>query len=809
MAYLNVTPQTLGLPQEFHDHFFDVPLAVRVVLDRQVLGEALVTVSKDERITLVEFTDTQDSTISSTERDTWQAALQKGFALGPCQKDCANGLVAAHYSLENSELSLLTNNAERDITVSNYHQPPEDGSTGLMLRNQINLAGGQQQDSYGRIALGGLTSLGNWTQTFNGQVSRNDNPDQDTQYQVYELHTQKEWQDHFLRLGYFTPDSSGLSRQIRTFGNHPDTALGVMLGSSDSLTKDGQRPAIYPIYVTANRNATVEIYRNGALINSQQVTAGLQTLDTRPLPGGVYDVEVRLIEDGIVTSTTDELVYKPNNWNNPDQRWRYNAFAGRDSNALSNDSSRSHGALAAGISANYLVHPNAITGVSARTINDQTQLGTSLDLAVGNSSSVYANVYQAQDHGTGTDIQAMHSYGNGSLVFSHNRSWLDTRNTWETLPDGSRVRQRQSYNGNVSNTSLGVSHRLGHHNSLNARISYSEGQVKGTGFDVGWLRTSPLFGSDASWRLSAFDRPASTSSGNERNRGVDLSLNLAIGSPGKRLTASIGSRTSRDGESDRNASVGYQQNLDSGALRQVNATVNTDTYGVGLNGSAQFETDFTHGDVLVQRSSYNQKLSGNLNMDSTVVVGARKVAMSGQYLSGDAGMIVDLVSDIDDIELRADDLSGHGSILRPGRNVVPVTAYQRGTVQFDFQGVHAPAASIQPARATYHLNKGGVVYQQVRLMKTVTVFGRLIDGNGQPLRGVHVLNHASRGVTEADGFFSMELSAKKPTLEVVRGENIICRLVLDTKSLTSEGDLLMTGDLPCVQGSALEKIAKG
>ena len=37
-------------------------------------------------------------------------------------------------------------------------------------------------------------------------------------------------------------------------------------------------------------------------------------------------------------------------------------------------------------------------------------------------------------------------------------------------------------------------------------------------------------------------------------------------------------------------------------------------------------------------------------------------------------MIIDVESDIDDLELRADDLSGSGTILRPGRNVIPVSA---------------------------------------------------------------------------------------------------------------------------------------
>ena len=801
---VSLITQAKGLPADFKDNFFDVPVAVRIVVDQQVLGGAMVLLSRDEHISLVEFTDTQDSQFSDTERATWQSVLEKGIPLGPCEKHCAEGLMAVNYSLENSELSLLTNNAERDTTVSKYVEPPVEGSTGLMLRNQINVAGGQGQDSYGRIGLQGRTSLGNWTQTLSAQVSKNDTPDQPSQYQVYELHSQKEWNDHFFRFGYFTPESSGLSRQIRTIGNSPDSTLGVMLGSSDSLAKDGAKPAVYPIYVTANRNATVEIYRNGAMINSQQVKPGLQALDTRALPGGIYDVEVRLIEDGAVTSRTDELVYKPTNWSDPEQRWRYNAFAGRDSTLLSNERSRNDGALSTGIAVNYLLHPRAVVGLSARRVSQQNQLGTSLDLGLGANSSLYANLYQAQNHGTGTDIQAIHNYGLGSLILSHNRSWLDNRNTWEILPGGNRVRQRNAYNGQVSTTSLGINHRLGFSNSLNARISYSQGQTPGTGVDLGWLRSSTLFGNDASWRLSVFDRPASVSSGDTRNRGVDLSLNLAIGASDNRMTASIGSRTSREGENDRNASVGYQQDIDNSAVSNVSASATADTYGVDLSGQARVETAIARGDVAMQRSSYTQKLSGNLNLDNNLVIGGNHVAMSSQYLGSDASMIVDLESDIEAIELRADDRSGSGAVLRPGRNVVPVSAYQSGVVQFDFQGADAPAATIQPARATYHLNKGGVAYQQVRLLKTTTVFGRLLDGSGQPLKGVHVLNHASRGVTEADGFFSMELSSRMPTLEVIRGDRTLCRLTLAPQSLPSEGDVLMAGDLSCVEGRELK-----
>lgn len=67
----------------------------------------------------------------------------------------------------------------------------------------------------------------------------------------------------------------------------------------------------------------------------------------------------------------------------------------------------------------------------------------------------------------------------------------------------------------------------------------------------------------------------------------------------------------------------------------------------------------------------------------------------------------------------------------------------------------------------------------------------------KPLKGHHVINHASRGVSEVDGFFSMELSEKSPTLEVRHDSQLLCQFRLDHTSQRRENDVLMVGDLKC------------
>lgn len=789
--------QSKGLPAEFEQHFFDVPLAVRVELDQQFLGEAMIVLGRDDRITLLQFNDIGDSPVSATTSATWEQLLQQGLSLGSCQQSCPSQLLAVHYSLENSLVSILTENVERSAQIKQFYDQPETGSLGLIVNNQLNITGGENEAVGGRYGVVASSSLGNWTQAMNLQLSRIGGTDTTLYHAMHELYTQRELEGNFVRLGYFTPGSNGLTRQIRSFGANPDTAMGVMYGSSDSLVINNPKPSVYPVYVTASRQASVEIYRAGLLINTQPVAAGLQTLDTRPLPGGIYEVEVRLIEDGLTTSTTQELIYKPNNWRNLDERWRYNTFVGRESKLLSNWDEQSSGFLTYGAGLNYLAHPRVILGLSTRKVREAMQYGTSIDWTLGNSLSLYANVYQTQNHGTGLDLQTLYSYGTGSVVFSHNRSWLDTTNTYEVLPDGTRVRQRNVFIGQTSNSSLSLNHRLSNTSSINSRLSYSQGNIEGMGLDVGWTERGTFFGSDANWRLSVFDRPATASTGDNRNRGVDLSVSVALGSPGEQWSASIGTRTARDGTRDNNGSLTYTKNLEDHVLQSVSGTVLADTYGVGLAGRASFQSDALYGDTYAQRSSFNGRLSGGLNLSSTVAVGGSALALSSQPQGGGAGMIVDVETDLDDITLRADDLTGGSTRLRPGRNFVPITAYKNSTLAFDFEGNHPPAANIQPPRSNYHLNKGGVEYRKVSVMKTVTVLGRLVDETGQPLRGHQVINHASRAVSEVDGFFSMEMTASAPTLEVRHANQLLCQFRLDPSTARRESDVLMIGDLRC------------
>ncbi len=791
---LGILSQAQNLPSDFSEHFFDVPLAVRVDLDGRFLGEAMIVLSRTETVQLLEFTQVDDSHEPDATRQRWRDLLVEGRPLGNCLKDCAQDLVALHYSLVNSQLSILTRAVEQDPAQKRYYSLPEQGSRGLLMRNQLNLARDGQQTS-GRYALQGQTSLGNWTGLANAQADRSNEIGAQSRHRIDQLYGERVSQEHFFRLGYFTPSSQGLTRQPRLMGSSPDSTVGVMYGSSDSLAINNGAPSSTPIYVTPNRPGVVEIYRNGQLINSQPVQAGLQTIDTRVLPGGIYQVEVRLVEDGQVTSRSDEFIYKPGNWTNPEQRWRYNVFAGQQRDLLSNweNDNQSHG-LSAGVLTNYLLHPRAVVGLSAQRVDDQMQYGTSLDWDPHDRFKLFGNLYHTQDQGNGFDLQGILNYDRGSLVASHTRAWTEPPK-WDRREPVRRYRSAQG--GQTAQSSLSLSHRITRENTASARVSHSSGAIEGLSLDLGWAYYGKVKGSDATWRLSVFDRPGTYSSDNQRNRGVNLSLSLALGTPGRRLSASLGSQAARDGGRDHTATLTLQQDLQHHTLRSVSGSVSADRYGAGLGANTQFQNAYVFGDAYAQNSSYNGDISAGLNLESTLALGAGHLALSGEYAPYEAGLIVDVDSDVDQLRLRGDDISGASATLHPGRNVIPVQAYKSGSVQLDFVGSDAHAATIQPPSLAYHLNKGGVEYRTVRVMRTLTVLGRLLDVQGQPLKGALVINHASRSVSEADGFFAVEMSESTPTLEVRHHGARLCFLRLDAKHARRENEVLLVGDQRC------------
>lgn len=783
---LSLLEQAGRLPADFEQHFFNAPLVVRVEKEGRYLGDARAILTRDNAVTLLDFVDSRDSPWPDAARARWLDALSQPQALGACTRRCPHGLRHLHYSLESSLLSIAsTHAAAQTATPPAHHVPPQQGSRGLIAHHQLNVYAAQGIAHAGRYALTTQASVGHWTLQGSAQIDRSD-ADGVVRHALHDLYLQRELGERFLRVGAFVPDFQGGVRQLRAPGSAVYSALGLMAGSSDALRGDVRSASLYPVYVSADREGSVEVYRDGSLILTQPLQPGLQTLDTQRLPGGIYAVELRVMQDGRETSREVAIIHKPTQWRDPHRRWRWRAFAGVPHDLLDSADHPHTGKRALGASVERLLHPRVVAGLAGQHNGNDSTLGASLDWQAGDRVSVFAQGYHSNSDGSGADLQAMLRYRHGSVIASGNRN---------------RVRAARAVV--LQQHALAVNHRLGESGHLSARVFQQRGVIQGSGVDVAFSRRQRLWGTDALWRLSVFDRPGTFATTLKRSRGIDFTLNLALGQAGRRYNGSLGTRTAHQGERDLYASVGVQQDLERSAWRALAGQVTVDTEGVGLSATTQFEHPALRGDVYAQRASLDGLLSAGLNLESTLAVGDGHMALAGAgpATMASTAVIVEVTAADADLVLQAHDSLGGSHVLRPGRNLLPVSAYRAGMLQLDFDGRASPSAVLQPSVIPYHLNRGGVTHASVQLVQTVTVVGQLRSAGGEPLAGARVLNHAGRGVAEADGFFALEVNRHRPTLEVHHPEVSTCHFLLDEQVSQVQGDTWMAGILQCPAAS--------
>lgn len=783
--------QADNLPEDFSTHFFDAPLLAKVDLDGEYLGDGMILLSRDRTVQLVKFTEFSESKFSSAVRSRWSHVLKNALPLGKCEKGCSEELISLHYSLVNSTLYITSSDAKEVKGQVKHISLPEQGSSGLILRNQLNLIGGEQQPWSGYQGLQLEGSVGKWTAQASSQLSRSDIENSKTDARVSSLYLQRELPGTALRAGLFMPDSQGILRQpVMPGRSSVNTVAGVMVGSSDTLLESQAQASLYPVYVTANRDSIAEIYRDGVLINSQPVQPGMQQLDTTVLPGGIYGVEIRLVEDGREISRSEETIYKPTSWRNPDRRWQYNLYGGVEQQLGNNRYNQAEGDAALGVSANYLLHPKVIVGGAAQRNAASNQLGVSTDIQSSQNTRFYGSAGVSDQWGSRFDSQfSWQAQPQTSLMLNHSQSWYQEENS------------RCSVSGCKTNKQLNsgatVNHRLGNGDSLSLRGTHYS-RENGVGVDANWRTRLTLKETPLSLTLNAFDRPYSQS-GSSRNRGANLNLSFSLGENKRSLTASIGSRNDNRGGRETFASAGLIQSFDQGPIERLSANVTGDQYGLGGNVYSDFKHRYASGSVYAQQSSASQSLSGGINMNNTLAVGGGKISASHspESWASHTGMIIDVESDDPDVQLKAWDSQGTSSTLRAGRNFVPVSAWKSGQLQIDFVGNDGPALKIWPAELPYHLNKGGVASGKVRVMKTVTVIGRVVDQHGEPMSGAKLVNHAGHGISESDGFFVTDMHEHTPELIIHSRDEQQCKVTLDPSQVKRENSTLMVGDLAC------------
>ncbi|WP_279486715.1 hypothetical protein [Aeromonas veronii] len=145
--------------------FFGVPLMVRVTVDGRLLGDGEVLLGRDNSVQLLSLMDVQESEFDEGARERWLTRLGTRLSLGECGRACPEGILGLQYSLEESQLSVLTDEVEQGARDQRFMALPQE-SKGLLVQNQLNLVQGSQRSGHYNLQLEG--NWGQWTPFMEG-----------------------------------------------------------------------------------------------------------------------------------------------------------------------------------------------------------------------------------------------------------------------------------------------------------------------------------------------------------------------------------------------------------------------------------------------------------------------------------------------------------------------------------------------------------------------------------------------------------------------------------------------------------------
>ncbi|ELW3333317.1 TcfC E-set like domain-containing protein [Salmonella enterica] len=754
MTDMTLAANIRGLPADFRRYFYNSELVVQVYLNDTRLFDAVVTLKEGGDIRLLRTLD-EAQEMDPAVRALWRGVLQTGVSAGQCVKDCPAGLMAVQYRLDNAVLKLYTAHYETARVAGTYLDLPEDTPGGVIMYNSASVTGAAQTRSWG-ISSSLISSFGGWSQKTSFQSSGTDGSYRYRSASLYELYTRKELPGSFVHLGLFAPDSD--TGNVQTAGTGYDTVVGGMWGTSDALLVSTDSVSLWPVWVTGRSQSVAEVWREGRLLHTQQLQPGVQALDTRPLPGGIYDITLRILENGRTVDTQQAQIYKPQGWSDPARRWRMNLWSGqRRTLATGEEARRGDNAFSAGGGIDVLAHPRVILGVSGAAATGEHQVRTQANITLSPDDTLFARYTQGSTAHQSNRSADFRYYRNIAAGSSASLFWRTTT----TDVYGRRTASRQQ--GETRGGSLSL--RLPWSTSLVLNTQHTDtAWRRGWGSDVSATTQATLWGRSISFRAGAYNRPGFNNG--RRDNGVSLSASISL-APAARHTLQVETGMSRNqGYSGLN--YHWQSGGDS-YIRSLGGGVSYSPHNTTLSGSAVVDTPYVSGDAWVQHGTRESSNTAGGNLSQVLVMGGGRVAAvnGNSSRSLESALIVDVEAEDGDANVMA---SGGMSEtrLRAGRNVVPAQLWKQDTVQFSAAG--GESVQVFPPDGRVQMQRGSVKYMKVKAVKTFTVVGMLRDENGDILKNRYVSSDVGGGVINAEGVLTLDAGTGSRTLKV-RAEN--------------------------------------
>ena len=558
-------------------------------------------------------------------------------------------------------------------------------------------------------------------------------------FNIQTLAYQRDWDARRMQLGYFLTESQGLrfSREYEIAGARFGTAL--------DMREDLRQSSGNQIQVFLQSRGEVAIFKDGRLISSRIYDAGNQILDTSDLPGGAYDVEIRISDSG--GDRIESQFYVKSNRLPPLDMPLYFLEAGEltfpDPRRTLPDGT-GHYLMRAGIN-KRISGSNALVGGVSSTVDD-----TMLELG-------WFGVGQLYELSLNTAYASGNRFGfNGDFRFNFSRSWLvgNYRQVWGESEIEDNAADLLGFVRRQATISLNIPVEESRF-QFSARYIDGPDQESVDSYSVGW------------------DMPVL------RNRNSNLRLNLQYTHDSSQdfFFATLRWRLGRNN---------WAFNVDPQYVYQ-NSNPNTDSY---LRGTANANWDSRdrwqsklRSNLNATKDQYGQSVGANMdwagelgrmrlgaehvttendsatvlngNIASSFTAAAGGFAMGGENQNQSAVMI-DVGGSATGLPFDVLINGGRRGVVKAGKSaLITLRPFQRYTVRLRPRG--SSFVYFEDKEYTVTLYPGNVVRLEWDVDQVDIIFGRIVDPAGKAVANALLHGVAGLATTDESGVFQAEL----------------------------------------------------
>lgn len=657
--------------------------------------------------------------------------------------------------------------AVRDVEIDKF-LPKSSG--GLAFLNQLNATVNGRESGDSSYNVGNSTTIA-FRET---RLLALSNVTREEDFTVDTLALEREFAGRLYQAGYFRSSAANL-----VFLTEQEFA-GITMSSSLDTRTDLDQSTGNDLQVFLDSRSRVDLLKDGRLISTSVHDAGNQIVDTSSLPGGAYDIVLR-IRDSFGRTREETRFYVKTNELPPLDHTLYFLNIGEtavreEDRTLPRTTGES--LIRAGISRRLTRNFGGNIGIMSQEDEQLYELGI---FQLGRSYELNLNYAEGNDGDRGVSLNTRFRRGPFTLNANYRKTWIEEDRTDLSL-FGTRTTQG----------SLNISVPIGRA-ALTVTGRYNERADESADKNIGLKFDFPSYHVGS----TSFDSDIQVTEDNDEIQALfTLRLRFDRGNWRNEVT----SQYYYDEFEDRDSEDGFINNL-STAWRDGDRFLSDVNWNLRATSERDDDTLETDLEVVSDYGRFNadviysdetEELSWGASLHTNLIANRGTISFGGREQARSA-LVMDVKGDVEDAYFDVlVDGAPRGNARIGSKTVIGIQPYETYEVTLVPKGDSIVDFNNQTQSAT--LYPGNVVTMEWKAARVIIAFGQLVRANGEPVQNALISGVTGIATTDDFGFFQAEIESDTTMIQA-KSRTEECEATLP--AFDRKETVVMMGEISC------------